>query len=88
MIWLLQQGSAMLQIIIFLCCKNYSVEWPLVPQITVPNNTYDNNFKYLYFNNEENEWLQDVTLINFVDGHLFSSLLYLTQYDVNTLFSK
>jgi len=74
----------MLQIIIFLWCKNYSVELPLVPQIIVPDNIYDNNSKYLCFNNEENEWLQDVTLNRFVDGHLFSSLLYLTQCDVKT----
>lgn len=78
MISLLQKGSTILQIIIFLCCKNYSVEWPLVPQTIEPNNIYNNNFKYLCFNNEENEWFQDVTLTSFVDGHLLSSLLYLT----------
>jgi hypothetical protein len=87
MLWeailLLQQGSTMLQIIIFLCCKSYNVEWPLVPQTLAPVNKYDNNFKYLCFNNEENKWLQDITLTSFADGHLFSSLLYLTQCDVN-----
>jgi hypothetical protein len=54
-----------------------------VPQITLPNKIYDNNFKCLCFNNEENELLQAVTLTGFVEGHLLSSLLYLTQRNVN-----
>jgi hypothetical protein len=79
----LQKWLTMLQIIIFLCSKNYSVEWPLTTQIIVPNNIYNNNFKYSCFNNEENEWLQNVTLSRFADGHLVSSLVYLTLRDVN-----
>jgi hypothetical protein len=53
-----------------------SVECLLVSEIIVPNIIYDNKFKYLCFNNEKIEWIQDVILI-FVFAVIYSPRYYI-----------